>query len=58
MRRELLTQIVKSKKELNPLPVIANVDFGHTTPIITFPIGGTAKLFARYNEVKLEIVNH
>jgi muramoyltetrapeptide carboxypeptidase len=58
MTRELLTQIVKSKKELNPLPVIANVDFGHTTPIITFPIGGTAKLLARNNEVELEIVKH
>lgn len=58
MTRELLTQIVKSKKELNPLPVIGNVDFGHTTPIITFPIGGTAKLLARNNEVKLEIVKH
>jgi len=58
MTRELLTQIVKSKKELNPLPVIANVDFGHTTPIITFPIGGTAKLLASNNEVKLEIVKH
>ena len=58
MTRELLTQIVKSKKELNPLPVIGNVNFGHTTPIITFPIGGTAKLLARNNEVKLEIVKH
>lgn len=58
MTRELLTQIVKSKKELNSLPVIGNVDFGHTNPIITFPIGGTAKLLARNNEAKLEIVKH
>src|SRR3989338_11036057 len=39
MTNELLTKIIKTKKELNSLPVIANVDFGHTTPIITFPIG-------------------
>ena len=27
-------------------PVIANVDFGHTTPIITFPVGGTVEIRA------------
>jgi muramoyltetrapeptide carboxypeptidase len=40
----LLNQIIKSKKELNNIPVIADVDFGHTSPIITFPIGGTARI--------------
>ncbi|MBM3232524.1 LD-carboxypeptidase, partial [Candidatus Pacearchaeota archaeon] len=58
MTRELLTKIVKSKKELNQLPVIGNVDFGHTTPLITFPIGGTAKVVVRNNNVKLEILKH
>jgi muramoyltetrapeptide carboxypeptidase len=36
----LLTQIIKSKKELEGIPVIANVDFGHTYPFFSFPIGG------------------
>lgn len=58
MTREVLTKIVNTKRELAGIPVIANVDFGHTCPMITFPIGGTAKLFARNNEVKLEIINH
>ncbi len=40
MSTEKLVKIIKSKKELKNLPVIANVDFGHTSPIITFPIGG------------------
>jgi muramoyltetrapeptide carboxypeptidase len=40
----LLSQIIKTKRELNNIPVIANVDFGHTSPIISFPIGGTAKI--------------
>ena len=40
MTNEKLIQIIKSKEELKNLPVIANVDFGHTSPIITFPIGG------------------
>lgn len=58
MTRKLLTQIVETKKELASLPVIANVDFGHTSPMITFPIGGTAKLVAQDNKVKLEIIKH
>lgn len=37
---EKLVKIIKSKAELKNIPVIANVDFGHTSPIITFPIGG------------------
>lgn len=28
------------KKELKDIPIIINMDFGHTTPIFTFPIGG------------------
>ena len=40
MTKELLIKIVKAKKELDNIPVIANLDFGHTTPMFTFPIGG------------------
>lgn len=43
---DLLTQIIKSKKELKNIPVIANVDFGHTNPIITYPIGGNVSISA------------
>lgn len=52
-----LKMIIKTKKELERLPVIADVDFGHTDPKITFPIGGTAKLKFG-NSVKLEVVEH
>ncbi|MBS3168302.1 LD-carboxypeptidase [Candidatus Woesearchaeota archaeon] len=58
MTFDLLTKIVKSKKELSLMPIIANVDFGHTNPIITFPIGGTARVLARENKVKLHIIKH
>ena len=44
MTRDLFMRIVGSKKELQNLPMIANVDFGHTTPIITFPIGGKCRI--------------
>lgn len=42
--RELLEFMLKSKSELDNLPIIANVDFGHTTPLLTLPIGGTATI--------------
>jgi len=32
--------IINTKKELQNIPVIINANFGHTTPIFTFPIGG------------------
>ena len=56
--RDLLTKIIKTKKELNSLPIIANVDFGHTTPMITFPIGGTVKILATNNKAGIEIIKH
>ena len=43
---ELLNMIIKSKKELDRIPIIANVDFGHTSPMITFPIGGEVEMVA------------
>ena len=36
---EKLQFIISSKEELKNLPIITNVDFGHTMPMITFPIG-------------------
>lgn len=55
---DLVAKIVKRKKELARIPVIAGVDFGHTTPQITFPIGGTARLVAEKNRAELEILEH
>ena len=46
MTNEKLVRIIKTKKELNSIPVLANVDFGHTEPKITFPIGGDVALNA------------
>lgn len=57
MSHELLLQIIKSKKELRNLPIIANADFGHTDPKFTFPIGGTVKIEAS-EIVNITIVEH
>ena len=43
------------KPELKNIPVIAGVDFGHTTPIITVPVGGQARIEAKNGEAKIFI---
>ncbi len=58
MTLQLLKKIIETKEELKGMPVISGADFGHTTPQITFPIGGTAKIAATNNSVHLEITKH
>ncbi|XMB24790.1 hypothetical protein PaeBR_12785 [Paenibacillus sp. BR2-3] len=55
MTRELLRTIIQTKKELEHIPVIADVNFGHTSPLITFPVGGTAGVKAFEETVELRI---
>jgi len=55
MTHDLLRQIITSKKALAHLPVIADVDFGHTTPQLTFPIGGRARVIADREKIELII---
>jgi len=55
---ELLIKIIKTKKELNNLPIITNVDFGHTDPKITFPVGGEVKIIASKNKTSIKIIKH
>jgi muramoyltetrapeptide carboxypeptidase LdcA involved in peptidoglycan recycling len=57
MNLSLLKTIIQNKKELKGMPIIANVDFGHTDPMITFPVGGTIKVRAK-DDVKMVIVGH
>jgi muramoyltetrapeptide carboxypeptidase LdcA involved in peptidoglycan recycling len=58
MDLEKLKLIIHSKKELSSIPVIANVDFGHTFPAFTFPIGGTCNLEASSELSLLRISEH
>lgn len=53
MNRTLLSQIIKSKAALKNKPVIANVDFGHTEPHCTLPIGGMIKVDTAQNNIKI-----
>lgn len=58
MTSDLLRQIIESKSAFRNLPVIVDVDFGHTDPKITFPIGGSAKIQASADGAKIEILQH
>lgn len=58
MTNDLLEKIIKSKKELVNLPIIANVDFGHTDPKITFPVGGSVQLSLLNDSPKITITEH
>lgn len=42
--RAALGEIVARQPALRGKPVLAGVDFGHTSPLLTFPVGGEAEL--------------
>lgn len=50
---EQLIAIIKSKPQLNQIPVITNVDFGHTDPKITFPIGGNVTINSSTKSIQI-----
>ena len=57
MTRQILQEIVTSKPALDGIPIVANVDFGHTTPIVTLPIGGVAEVdCADYESAKIRLI--
>ncbi len=57
MNYDKIYKIIKSKKELEDVPVIANMDFGHTQPMLTLPIGGTAEMYAD-KDARIRIIKH
>ena len=57
MSREKLSYILTSKKELEGLPILANVDFGHTTPNITIPIGRHVAVCTHRNDSQLSFAH-
>jgi len=54
---ELLQKIIETKKELQHIPVLAQLDFGHTDPKITFPIGGKALIEAT-SKPRITVLEH
>jgi muramoyltetrapeptide carboxypeptidase len=58
MTAEKLKYIISTKKELKNIPIIANVDFGHTEPQFTFPVGGTVEIDLNKKKSIIKIVRH
>ena len=58
MNIDKLRKIISTKGELKNIPVIYGVDFGHTTPLITFPIGGTVSIAAKGGKAEIKIEEH
>lgn len=54
--REILTKILRTVVR-HEIPIMANVDFGHTYPMVTFPIGGTAAITVSENP-QITILKH
>jgi len=53
---EDIRQVIRSKN-LKNIPVVANVDFGHTQPLLTLPIGGRMSVAANAkNKVNLTLL--
>lgn len=58
MTLEKLKLLIASKRELENIPIIANVDFGHTMPMFTFPVGGVCNLRATKKNITIELREH
>jgi len=54
--RDTLMKMLKTVVK-HDMPIIANADFGHTYPLITFPVGGTAKIIASESP-QINILKH
>jgi len=53
-----ITDIIKSKCIDRSIPVAYNVDFGHTDPKITFPVGGKARINLMGDKKEIIITLH
>ncbi len=57
MTVERITDIIQNKVPVD-IPVVFGADFGHVYPMITFPIGGTVRVSASKDSVKIITVSH
>jgi muramoyltetrapeptide carboxypeptidase LdcA involved in peptidoglycan recycling len=58
MTRQILKEILDSKSELQGMPILGNVDFGHTEPKFTFPFGGRVKIQAATHANSIQFIEH
>lgn len=58
VNKDQIRTIVQRKPQLKGIPVVYGVDFGHTMPMMTIPIGGTASLIAKDGKAQFSIEVH
>ncbi len=56
--RERMTAMNRNIPAMAAIPVIANCDFGHATPLLTLPIGGHCLIQACGSESKITMETH
>ncbi len=56
--RENVSDLLRGIARLKHLPVIANCDFGHTTPMLTLPIGGRCRLESNHDGASIWFLTH
>ena len=57
LNTEIIADIIKDKVSPD-IPVIFGADFGHVFPMITFPIGGRAKIIADKSNAEIQLLIH
>ncbi len=58
MTRSLLEQIIAGQPGLTGLPVLADVDIGHTNPMATIPLGGEAAISVAAGDLSVVLARH
>jgi muramoyltetrapeptide carboxypeptidase LdcA involved in peptidoglycan recycling len=56
--RTILAQIVHGKDAMARLPIVSDLDCGHTHPIFTFPVGGKVRVVAHSGSPVLTVLEH
>ncbi|HEY5821675.1 MAG TPA: S66 peptidase family protein [Propionibacteriaceae bacterium] len=56
--RDILGEIIRRQPALEGVPVLANLDFGHTSPAVTLPIGGEAEVTVGVDASAVRIIRH
>lgn len=55
--RKMMETLIATRPQLANIPIIGNADFGHTSPLFTFPIGGRARIVAAPGKETIELWN-
>ena len=58
MDRSLLDKIITDSVGSKNIPIIADLNFGHTTPIATLPVGGVITVIVEQNSSTLIVEKH